>query len=222
MSDTNLWRIAKAYLGSATFFTIAGEGVMFIADRYGFVTEADYLLPAIGAFSIPALPFGIHLAARVAQLTRPPQKGPRFAPAGVFGWVVKPPKAIIHSWGLEDTEQPTKTVTIGREPSRVEFVFYEDGMRSQISESRLYQFCKIAWRRQQAVHFGSLASNRVLSREHFTKEARPRFPMPDYQSCVHILDSRALIINRYKGGELFYPPGITVEEAINRWQDRPP
>lgn len=221
MSDTHLWRIAKAYLGSATFFTIAGEGAMLIADRYGLVHRADYLLPVIGAFSIPALPFGIHLAARVVQLTRPPTKGPRFAPQGAFGWVVKSPKAIIHSWGLEDTEQPTKTIAIGREPSRVEFVFFEPGMRSQISESRLYQFCKIAWRRQQQVHFGSLASNRVMSREYFTKDARPRFPMPDYQSVVYILDSRSLIINRHKGGELFYPPGITVEEAIKRWSHPP-
>jgi hypothetical protein len=222
--QTNLTAIAKAYFGSAAFFTIAGEGLMYLSARAHWLNNPDYLLPVIGSFSVPALPFGFYLAARVARLTQPPARpGPRWPMAtstlaSLAPWFVPPQTPRGTAWGLEHPEELTgKPIRYPREPNRVEFVFYEPGMRSQISESRLYDFCKIAWRRQQQVHFGGLASNRVMSREYFTKEARPRFPMPAYQSCIYILDTRRLIINRYKGGELFYTPGITVEEAMKRW-----
>lgn len=226
--QTNLTQIAKAYFGSAAFFAVAGEGFMFIADTYRLTARPDYLLPAVLSFSIPALPFGYYLAGRVAQLARPPQKaGPRYPQptSNVFAsgvaWVVGQLKPMPNqTWGLEDTSQSTRAIPY-REPSRTEFVFYEQGMRSQIIESRLYAFCKTAYRRQQHVLYGSLAANRVFSRDYFTKQARPRFPIPDYQSCIHILDSRGLIVNRYKGGELMYTPGITVEVARRRWQSDP-
>lgn len=188
---------------------------MFVASTYRLIAHPDYLSPAILSFSIPALPFGFYLAGRVAQLTRPPQKaGIRVwgsgsnqtlnpQPSTLFStaaWLVGQIKPMPNqTWGLQDTNQPTRTIPY-REPSRTEFVFYEEGMRSQIIESRLYAFCKTAYRRQQHVLYGSLAANKVFSRDYFTKQARPRFPIPDYQSCIHILDSRGLVINRYKGG----------------------
>lgn len=233
--QTNLTQIAKAYFGSAAFFAIAGEGAMFIAETYRYTARPDYLLPAVVAFSLPALPFGYYLAGRVAQLARPPQKvGPRYpqATSSVFAsaatWIVASTGHFTgqikpmpnQTWGLQDTSQATRDIPY-KEPTRTEFVFYEPGMRSQIIESRLYAFCKTAYRRQQHVLYGGLAANRVFSRDYFTKQARPRFPIPDYQSCIHILDSRGLIVNRYKGGELVYTPGITVETARRRWDTSP-
>lgn len=224
--QTNLGQIAKAYLGSAAFFTITGEGLMFIAHHRGWIDQPDYLLPVVGAFSIPALPFGIHLAARVIHLTRPPQRGPRyFGPPAVLAslvpWLAPQPRAPHGTaWGLEDPTFASQKMKY-KEPSRTEFVFYGPGMASQITYSRLFSFCAAAWRRQQQVYYGNLASNKVFSREHFTKQARPRWPKPDYYSCLLILERTNLIINRHKGGELLHTPAVTAEEAMKRWPRGP-
>lgn len=232
---TDLTQIAKAYIGSAAFFTIATEGISAFLSRQG-----GYGLDPIGAallgFSVPALPFGFYLFNRVAYLTRTPTKlqpGPGMAYArsiplssgGKTGnlfassvaWVVGQKSAPGHSWGLDG--EPGWTMKYKEPEPEPEFIFWEKGMESLITEVRLLNFCRVAWRRQQRVAFGDLASNQVFSRQYFTRDCRPRYPKPDYRSIIHILVSRQLIVNRWqgRGGELQYPPHISVSEARERW-----
>lgn len=233
---TDLTQITKAYIGSATFFTIFTEGVGAIARRQD-IFSFDPITAALVGFSLPALPFGFYLFNRVAHLTRTPdrlQAGPAAAYArsiplssngktgnlfaSTAAWVVSPVKAIGHSWGFDDNGGG-KTIRYKEPKAEPEFVFWEKGMDSLITEIRLRGFCQIAWRRQQSAGYGNLASNQIFSRAYFTRQARPRWPLPDYRSIIHILVSRQLIVNRWqgRGGELQYPPGITVGEAKDRW-----
>lgn len=233
---TNLTQIAKAYLGSAAFFTIAGEGGMVLVDRYSVLYRSDYLLPVIVGFALPALPFGFYLAGRVASLTRQPERsqaGPAVAyyrsiahtvngkPGNLFtnsvAWVVGQKSAPGHTWGLSG--EIGRTMKYKEPKPEPEFIFWEKGMESLITEVRLFNFCRIVWRRQQQASYGSLPSNQIFSRAYFTQQARPRYSLPDYRSVMYILVSRQLIINRWQGraGQLLYPPGITVEEARLRW-----
>lgn len=96
-------------------------------------------------------------------------------------------------------------------------------MESQITEDALFAFCRVAWRRQQNVKFGDLAANKIFSRAYFTQEARPKYPLPEYNSILYILVSRNLIINRWsgKGGELHYPAYSTLLEAKKRFGFKP-
>lgn len=221
---TDLSEIAKAYLGAGVFFTIAGEGGMLFLANYNYIREPDYLLPALAGFSIPALPFGIHLAGRVARLSRPPE---RSRPAGrepqhslahtVASWLAGQPKAPPGDWGFsEDVSQ--RAIKYRPEP-RESFIFFADGMPSMITEERLFEFCRIAWRRQQHVLYGNLKSNRIFSRNFFTRQSRPKFTLPEYLSCMYILARTNLILNRWqgKGGQLRFPPYATVMEAKLRW-----
>jgi hypothetical protein len=227
--QTNLWQISKAYLGSSLFFSIAGEGLVYLAERRQWIDQGDYISPIVIAFSLPAIRSGFQLAGRVARLTAPPPRpGPRslYPPPNLLtsaaAWLFSQPvNPTGYRWGWEDKPGPEAKKIGYREPNRQEFVFSEEGMLGEITESRLHTFCQIAWRRQQQVYYGNLASNRIFSREYFTKEARPRYPLPTYKSCIHILLSRALMTNRYKGGELIYPAGITVDEAKRRWRSPP-
>lgn len=233
---TDLTQITKAYIGSATFFTIFAEGVAAIARRQDSYL-IDPITAAIVGFSVPALPFGWYLFNRVTHLTRPPsrsQAGPAIAYArsiplnangqtsnlfaSTAAWVVGAVKSPGHTWGFENDEHG-RTMRY-KEPKReAEFIFWEKGMDSLITEVRLRGFCQVAWRRQQSAGYGNLASNQVFSRTYFTRQARPRWPLPDYRSIIHILVSRQLIVNRWqgRGGELQYPPGITTSEAKGRW-----
>ncbi|MBE7553650.1 MAG: hypothetical protein HS126_21490 [Anaerolineales bacterium] len=216
---TNLPEISKAYLGSAAFFTIAGEGAMLVAARFGWLHQPDYLLPALAGFSLPALPFGFYLAGRVVHLARPPERAAR-PPYQIYAhnaaWVAPQPKAPPGGWIFGG--KPAKTIKY-RPERRQEFIFWEQGMDSMITEFKLFRFCKVAWRRQQQVLYRDLSANQIFSREWYTQEARPRWPLPEYRSVMHILESRYLVINRWsgKGGELLYPPYSTVEEAKLRW-----
>lgn len=232
---TDLGQIAKAYLGSAAFFTIATEGIgAFVARQGGY--SFDPVSAALLGFSVPALPFGWYLAGRVAHLTRPPQKMQpvqvaafaRSIPLNHNGktgnifsnsvaWVVGQRSAPGQTWGFED--KPGRVIKYKEPKPEPEFIFWEQGMESLITEVRLLNFCRLAWRRQQQVSFGDLASNQIFSREYFTRTCRPRWPKPDYRSIIHILVSRQLIVNRWqgRGGELQYPPGISAEEARRRW-----
>jgi hypothetical protein len=220
---TNLPEITKAYLGSSAFFTIAGEGAMLAAAHYGVIPEADYLLPVLAGFGIPAVPFGFYLGARVAHLARLPERTrPLFdSRTSVFqilaAWVAPQPKAPPGGWIFDGSGRKMKYKP---DPPK-EFEFWEQGMESIITEGRLFDFCKIAWRRQQNVDYGSLGANKIFSRDYFTDQARPRFPLPDYKSVMWILMSRHLIINRWggKSGRLRYPPYSTVEEAKTRWKN---
>lgn len=221
---TNLRHIATAYVGSATAFAIAGEGATWLGQHWHWLDRPSYLVAPVLALTLPAFAAGFHLAGRLVKLTEKPthpaqyyQYGRTATLASSAVWSIGG-KAPDHTWGAEHPEEASRTIRLGKAPDRFEFVFWEEGMQSQISESRLYDFLKIAWRRQQHVHFGNLRSNQILSRAYFTKQARPRYPLPDYWSIKHILASRRLILNGYKGGELFYPPGITLDEAKRRWQ----
>lgn len=220
---TNLPEIMKAYLGSAAFFTIAGEGAMALAYTYDLLRQPHILLPLAVGFGLPALPFGFYLAARVTYLSRPPERASATRPAYTSfshsaAWVAPQPKAPPGLWFFDFFKGPTKTVTYRPEP-RQEFIFWEAGMASMITEFRLFSFCRIAWRRQQQMEFGNLGSNQIFSRDYYVSEVRPRFPKPDYRSIMHILKSRDLLINRWqgKGGQLRYPPYSTVQEAKLRW-----
>lgn len=233
---TDLGQIAKAYLGSAAFFTIATEGIGAFIARQGSYSF-DPISAALLGFSVPALPFGWYLAGRVAHLTRPPQKMQpvqvaAFArsipysqsgkPGNLFAssaaWVANLKPLPGQAWGIGDGEA-TRTIKYKEQKPEPEFIFWENGMESLITEVRLLNFCRLAWRRQQQVSFGNLASNQIFSREYFTRICRPRWPKPDYRSVIHILVSRQLIVNRWqgRGGELQYPAHISVEEAKKRW-----
>ncbi|MBE7474267.1 MAG: hypothetical protein HS114_34490 [Anaerolineales bacterium] len=220
---TNLPEITKAYLGSATFFTIAGEGAMLAAVHYGILPEPDYLLPILAGFGIPAIPFGFYLGARVVYLARPPARARPAYPSGgsslfenLAVWIMPQPKAPPGGWIFGG--KPARVIKYKPE-AKIEFVFWEEGMVSMITEGRLLEFCRVTWRRQQQVRYGDLSANQIFSRLYFTRDARPRWPLPDYTSVMHILLSRRLIINRWqgKGGEMRYPPYSTVEEAKKRW-----
>lgn len=233
---TDLTQITKAYIGSATFFTIFTEGIGVIARRND-AFSLDPITAAILGFSVPALPFGFYLFNRVTHLTRPPQRsmpGPvvayaRSIPLSANGqtsnlfastaaWVVGSVKSPGHTWGFDNDGQ-ARTIKYKEPKAEPEFVFWEKGMDSLITEVRLRNFCQVAWRRQQMAGYGNLASNQIFSRNYFTRQARPRWPLPDYRSVLHILMSRQLIVNRWqgRGGELQYPPGISTEEARRRW-----
>jgi hypothetical protein len=222
---TNLPEITKAYLGAATFFTIASEGLMLAASKYQLFHRPDYLLPVIVGFGLPALPFGFYLAARVAYLARPPGRVRPMYPnqggnffSSLASFIAPQPKAPPGGFTFGDG--PPAKILKYKPKADPEFIFWEQGMDSMITEIRLLGFCKIAWRRQQNVLYGKLNSNQVFSREYFTREARPRFPLPDYHSIMHILMSRSLILNRWrgKGGQLHFPAYSTVEEAKARWK----
>lgn len=238
---TDLGQIAKAYLGSAAFFTIATEGIgAFIARQGGY--SFDPVSAALLGFSVPALPFGWYLAGRVAYLSRPPQKMQPVQVAaysrsiplthnGRTGNIFSNSVAWVVGQTLRQAQDAAPGQTLGFEdkPGRVmkykepkpeePFIFWEQGMKSLITDVRLLNFCRIVWRRQQQVSFGDLASNRIFSREYFRQDCRPRWPRNDYESILHILESRQLVLNRWqgRGGELQYPPHITTEEARRRW-----
>ena len=100
-----------------------------------------------------------------------------------------------------------------------EFMFYDANMSSVIYESQLFEFVKVAWRRQQRYAFGDLSANQIFSRRHFT-QVYPRIAPVDYEAMMYILMSRALIAGgrwQGKGGKLRFTPRITVDLAKSRW-----
>jgi hypothetical protein len=124
-----------------------------------------------------------------------------------------------------------------REPEPEEFVFSGRGLPVPIPKNTLYRFIGIARQRQQnALHgtrfamrlvgenFHQTKINWVLSKAHYTKYLRPRWPEDEYFSCLLILGYTRLMVGRGKGssGRLFGTVGQWSTEhytqlAINRW-----
>lgn len=108
-----------------------------------------------------------------------------------------------------------------REPRQIEY-FWDVPLPGRetdvrVYESRLLVLCEVAHRRQRS---DLLPDHRFpLSRNHFTKLLRPRYPVPLYSACLTILTVCDLLDGRSQGasGRLRYRPASTVELAKDRF-----
>jgi hypothetical protein len=91
----------------------------------------------------------------------------------------------------------------------------------RVYEPRLLNLCETAYRRERS----GIASNEryPFSRNYFTKQHRPRFPLPLYAACLTILNVCDLLDGRSRGasGRLRYRPVPTVELVKDRFGAEP-
>lgn len=213
---------AKNFFFGCLYASVFLEAVNILADWYTYASP-DHAWPWIVGTGLVA--FGRycnHYLGRKRSITLGQSEGKRKVLINGFpAFLSSVPLIARLGPDLEPHKPEDARIIKYREPRQIEY-FWDVPLPNRevdirVYESRLLVLCEVAYRRQRS---DLLPEHRYpFSRNFFTKQLRPRYPMPLYAACLTILADCDLLDGRSQGasGGLRYRPTRTVALAKHRF-----
>lgn len=214
----NIKNELKGFVLDSLYLSVALEIATMAASPLFGIDEPDYLWPVRAGVGLIAFGrfYNYHLQKKPSVTFGQTQARRRVLINGKETLLSSVP---LNWWGNGKREEPR--VIKYREPKRFEH-HWDVALPSReatirVYEPRLLNLCETAYRRERS---GIPANERhPLSRNYFTRQHRPRFPLPLYSACLLVLDVCDLLDGRSQGasGRLRFRPRSSVELAKERF-----